>query len=79
MRIEILVVGKVKEKSYNKRIIEFVKWINRDIQIAIAEKKSIEEIENIAVNKNNMLTLRKYGLELIKEGLTTFSELERVI
>ena len=53
--------------------------VNRDIQIAIAEKKSIEEIENIAVNKNNMLTLRKYGLELIKEGLTTFSELERVI
>jgi len=53
--------------------------VNRDIQIAIAEKKPLEEIENIAVNKNNMLTLRKYGLELIKEGLTTFSELERVI
>ena len=53
--------------------------VNRDIQIAIAEKKPLEEIENIAVNKNNMLTLRKYGLELIKEGLTTFSELERII
>ena len=53
--------------------------VNRDIQIAIAEKKPLQEIENIAVNKNNMLTLRKYGLELIKEGLTTFSELERVI
>ena len=53
--------------------------VNRDIQIAIAEKKPLKEIENIAVNKNNMLTLRKYGLELIKEGLTTFSELERVI
>ena len=41
--------------------------------------KPLDEIENIAVNKNNMLTLRGYGLELIKEGLTTFSELERVI
>ena len=53
--------------------------VNRDVQIAIAQKKQLEEIENIAVNKSNMLTLRKYGLELIKEGLTTFTELERII
>jgi len=53
--------------------------VNRDIQIAIAEKKPLKEIENIAINKNNMLTLRKYGVELIKEGLTTFSELERIV
>jgi type IV pilus assembly protein PilB len=53
--------------------------VNRDIQIAIAENKPLEEIENIAVNINNMLTLRKYGLELIKDGLTTFSELERIL
>ena len=26
-----------------------------------------------------MLTLRKYGLELIKKGLTTFSELEKFV
>ena len=52
--------------------------VNRDIQIAISEKKPPEEIENIAVN-NNMLTLRKYSLELIKDGLTTFSELERIL
>ena len=53
--------------------------VNRDIQIAIAENKPLEEIENVAVNINNMLTLRKYGLELIKKGLTTFSELERLV
>ena len=32
--------------------------VNRDIQIAISEKKPLKEIEDIAVNKNNMLTLR---------------------
>ena len=53
--------------------------VNKDIQIAIAENKPLKEIENIAVNKNNMLTLRKYGLELIKKGLTTFSELEKFV
>ena len=52
--------------------------VNRDIQIAIAEKRPLKKLK-YAVNKNNMLTLRKYGLELIKNGLTTFSELERFV
>ena len=66
------------EKGWRIGVYELLE-VNRDIQIAISEKKPLKEIEDIAVNKNNMLTLRKYGLELIKEGLTTFAELERVI
>lgn len=32
----------------------------------------------MAVDNNEMLTLMKYGVELVKEQLTTLSELERV-
>ena len=36
------------------------------------------EVEEIAVNENSMLTLTQYGVELVKENLTTLSEVVRV-
>ena len=64
--------------GYNGRIgtYEYLP-ISREIQIALKEKKSDIEIENIAI-KNGMLTLFTYGKELIKEGLTTANEVIRV-
>ena len=42
------------------------------------EGKSEEQIEHIAINENNMLSLNQYGLELVKDHLTTLSEVMRV-
>ena len=36
------------------------------------------EIENLAINENSMLTLSQYGVELVKDHLTTISEVIRV-
>ncbi len=52
--------------------------IDSTIQNAIATNKSDREIEQIAVNENSMLTLTQYGVELVKEHLTTISEVSRV-
>ena len=52
--------------------------LDRHIQNAIANGKTDNEIEDIAVNKNSMLTLTQYGVELVKEHLTTTSEVIRV-
>ena len=52
--------------------------LDRKIQTAISEGKTDREVEQIAVNENNMLTLTAYGVELVKEHLTTTSELTRV-
>ena len=52
--------------------------LNRKIQNAIAEGKSTREVENLAINENSMLTLNQYGVELVKEHLTTISEVVRV-
>ena len=49
--------------------------VDRKIQAAISEGKSDREVEQIAVNQNNMLTLTQYGVELVKDHLTTTSEL----
>ena len=52
--------------------------ISRNIQNAIASEKSDREIEELAVKENSMLTLTEYGVELVKEHLTTLSEVSRV-
>ena len=52
--------------------------IDRKIQNAISEGLTDREIENLAVNENSMLTLTQYGVELVKENLTTLSEVTRV-
>ena len=52
--------------------------IDRKIQNAIASGKSDREVEELAVNENSMLTLTQYGVELVKEHLTTISEVIRV-
>jgi len=52
--------------------------LNRKIQNAIAEGKTTREVENLAVKENSMLTLTQYGVELVKEQLTTISEVIRV-
>ncbi len=65
--------------GYNGRIgVYELLIINRKIQEAISEGKNHLEIQDIAENVQGMMTLRDYGIELIKAKLTTVSELERV-
>ena len=32
MNIKIVVVGKIKEKIYQQRILEYLKWIDQDVK-----------------------------------------------
>ena len=52
--------------------------LDRKIQNAISNGLTDREIENLAVNDNSMLTLTQYGVELVKDHLTTLSEVIRV-
>ncbi len=52
--------------------------LDRKIQKALTDGKTTREVENLAVNENSMLTLTQYGIELVKEHLTTISEVKRV-
>ena len=52
--------------------------LDRKIQNAIASGMTDRKVEELAVNENDMLTLSQYGLELVKEHLTTISEVIRV-
>ena len=52
--------------------------LDRKIQNAISNGSTDREIENLAVNENSMFTLTQYGVELVKDHLTTLSEVVRV-
>ena len=52
--------------------------LDRKIQKALTDGKTTREVENLAVQENSMLTLTQYGIELVKEHLTTISEVKRV-
>ena len=52
--------------------------LDRKIQNEISKGSTDREIENLAVSENSMLTLTQYGVELVKEHLTTISEVIRV-
>ena len=52
--------------------------LDRKIQNAISKGLTDREVENLAVNENSMLTLSQYGVELVKDHLTTISEVIRV-
>ncbi len=52
--------------------------INRRISDAIKQNKSSQEIEDIAV-ADGMITLKSYAVDLIKNQLTTVSELMKIL
>ena len=52
--------------------------LDRKIQNAISKGFTDREIENLAVTENSMYTLTQYGVELVKDHLTTLSEVIRV-
>ena len=44
MKIKVLAVGKLKEKAYQNRIDEYVKWINRDISVELIFLKDNDKV-----------------------------------
>tara|TARA_Y100001970_G_C14255367_1_gene874934 strand:- start:2375 stop:4030 length:1656 start_codon:yes stop_codon:yes gene_type:complete len=52
--------------------------MSRNIQEAVTKGKTEREIEELAVERNSMLTLSQYAVELVKENLTTLAEINRV-
>ena len=72
-------MAKCNGSGYKGRIgIYELLVLNRKIQNAIAEGKTTREVENLAISENSMLTLTQYSVELVKEQLTTISEIVRV-
>ncbi|WP_104401327.1 type IV-A pilus assembly ATPase PilB [Vibrio penaeicida] len=65
--------------GYSGRIgIYEVMPFDTELQQAVSHKASIAEIEMLAV-KNGMKTLSQSGIEILKQGITSYQELQRVL
>ena len=51
--------------------------INSNIREAIKKNKTTQEIEQEAV-QSGMITLKRYGIQIVREQLTTISELQKI-
>ena len=50
----------------------------KTVRGAIRENKSTQEIEELAVSQDGMLTIKGYGARLVEQRLTTVSELRKI-
>ena len=71
MKIKILAVGKLKEKAYQNRIVEYVKWINKDVPVELIFLK-----DNDKVNKKLLAHInpKDHTICLSEEGETKSSK-----
>lgn len=57
MKITVIAVGKLKEKLYKERIIEYLKWINKDVSIELI---FIKDDTNDKINKKLLSHIEKH-------------------
>ena len=65
MKIKIIAVRKLKEKAYQNRIGEYVKWINRDIPVELIFLKDNDKVNRKLLaninSKNHTICLSEEG------------------
>tara|TARA_B100001250_G_C19689338_1_gene739534 strand:- start:321 stop:752 length:432 start_codon:yes stop_codon:yes gene_type:complete len=71
MRIKILIIGKIKEIIFKKKINDYIKWINKDIPIELITLKNRKN-KTLISNILNHLSSEKIFCCLSDEG-TKFS------
>lgn len=65
--------------GYKGRIsIHEILPVTKEVRAMIANNKTVEEIKEYAVNELGMDTLKKSGLALVEEGITTVDEMMKV-
>ena len=78
MNIKIIIIGKVKEKIYQKRILEYIKWIKLDIktQIIILKesntKKLDQKLSSYIKSEVNTICVSEEGSKLSSKQFSKF-------
>tara|TARA_B100001250_G_C19808180_1_gene794443 strand:+ start:201 stop:629 length:429 start_codon:yes stop_codon:yes gene_type:complete len=68
MKLKIIAIGKIKEKIYQKRILEYIKWINKDIQSELIILKDRNE-KNLEKNLKKYLYTGDSKICISQEGI----------
>ena len=78
MNIKIIIIGKVKEKIYQKRILEYIKWIKLDFQTEIIilkdsnTKKLDQKLSSYIKSRGHTICVTEEGSKLSSKQFSKF-------
>ena len=77
MEIKIVVIGKVKEKIYQRRVQKYLKWISKDVKIEIVylkdtNNKILTKIDKLKKNNFFSICLSENGIQMSSNAFSKF-------
>ena len=77
MEIKIVVIGKLKEKIYQRRVQKYLKWISKDVKIEIVyikdiNNKIITKLDKLKKNNFFSICLSENGIQMSSNTFSKF-------
>ena len=77
MEIKIVVIGKVKEKIYQRRVQKYLKWISKDVKIEIvyikgSNNKILTKLDKLKKNNFFSICLSENGIQMSSNTFSKF-------
>ena len=77
MKIKIVIIGKLKEKIYQRRVQKYLKWISKDVKIEIvylkdANNKILTKIDKLKKNNFFSICLSENGIQMSSNAFSKF-------
>ena len=77
MKIKIVIIGKLKEKIYQRRVQKYLKWISKDVKIEIvylkdANNKIQTKIDKLKKNNFFSICLSENGIQMSSNAFSKF-------
>ncbi len=77
MEIKIVVIGKVKEKIYQRRVQKYLKWISKDVKIEIVyikdiKNKTLTKLDKLKKNNFFSICLSENGIQMSSNTFSKF-------
>jgi len=77
MEIKIVVIGKLKEKIYQRRVQKYLKWISKDVKIEIvyikdSNNKILTKLDKLKKNNFFSICLSENGIQMSSNTFSKF-------
>ena len=77
MEIKIVVIGKLKEKIYQRRVQKYLKWISKDVKIEIvyikdSNNKILTNLDKLKKNNFFSICLSENGIQMSSNTFSKF-------
>ena len=77
MEIKIVIIGKLKEKIYQRRVQKYLKWISKDVKIEIVyikdiNNKIITKLDKLKKNNFFSICLSENGIQMSSNAFSKF-------